>query len=763
MISDNKFIGYWKDDSSLGGELATKIKVKKGKRRLDKLFFRVLENASDSLLVRVNFYSADTKFPQKKLNAKNIKYLIRGEQEDITIDLAPYSVYVLDDFIVSLELLKVYGNHVGFAVSAADGYGVSYTRLASQSNWKEHIGSTIGFFLKTSYLKKDIDESKKDFETKESDLETELLSQPTAELQKERIVSGIVYHDGQPLSKASIETLGNDSSEIVRTDDFGRYTLEVVPREVLAFSYPGMQTVEVIVEDVTSILNIDLFNRIEKLDEVIVTDRRIKKTQEELKFEYFENKNLINTPRGIIDKTKSGFFIQIINNEDFNAGAIDFIGAIQGKFAGRVVRPFNNPMDAKVYFNRARSSLNLIEYLSGSFGVSSYSGAIFDVDGNVTGMAPISIPIENIERIALIPGVHATNIYGSIAEMGVVIINTKGANMVHTPNSKEPYDHMRSQNNKFDEGSLTKHVRSGPSLMIKELYKSKDEVTALATLDKNWTFYSRSAHNLFDTSAYFREVLENDEKADEILSKIGHLFKNDPVALKALAYKYEELNKIEEAIETYISILKLRPRYSQSYRDLANIYTKNNDTRNAYEIYLRYIVSRRTDTLPSPLKGIDSIIRTELVNLKQRPMNKWKRSKVYELTDFEPDYWPVRILVEWNNSEAEFDLQFVNPSNHYTIWNHTFKNSPEKIKDEKRKGYSSEQFFIDENAKGLWKVNLNYFGNKGFTPTYFKITIFHHYGTKYQTEEIRFYKIDENNININLFSVMNNPKKELVK
>ena len=51
-----KGIGYWKDSVALGGELASLIRVDKGLRKLNALFFDVLYNPSDSLKLRLNFY-----------------------------------------------------------------------------------------------------------------------------------------------------------------------------------------------------------------------------------------------------------------------------------------------------------------------------------------------------------------------------------------------------------------------------------------------------------------------------------------------------------------------------------------------------------------------------------------------------------------------------------------------------------------------------------------------------------------------------------
>ena len=48
--------GYWNKNIALGGELATKVKARQGRRQLNSLEFEVWENPSDSVLIRVNIY-----------------------------------------------------------------------------------------------------------------------------------------------------------------------------------------------------------------------------------------------------------------------------------------------------------------------------------------------------------------------------------------------------------------------------------------------------------------------------------------------------------------------------------------------------------------------------------------------------------------------------------------------------------------------------------------------------------------------------------
>ena len=48
----------------------------------------------------------------------------------------------------------------------------------------------------------------------------------------------------------------------------------------------------------------------------------------------------------------------------------------------------------------------------------------------------------------------------------------------------------------------------------------------------------------------------------------------------------------------------------------------------------------------------------------------------------------VRLIFEWDNSEAEFELEFVNPQGQAYSFIHTYEYNDDQINDEKKRGYS---------------------------------------------------------------------------
>ena len=67
------------------------------------------------------------------------------------------------------------------------------------------------------------------------------------------------------------------------------------------------------------------------------------------------------------------------------------------------------------------------------------------------------------------------------------------------------------------------------------------------------------------------------EFAIKILKSIAEKAKDNPKALKTIAYKLEEIGEFKNAKIIYQRLLSIRPLDEQSYRDLALIYKENED------------------------------------------------------------------------------------------------------------------------------------------------------------------------------------------
>ena len=209
--------GYWNKDIALGGELATKIPVRKGPRKLRRLSFTVADKAADSVLVRVNIYDEVGKLPQKNLVNNNILVTLNSVGVN-NVDLRPYDIEVSDDFILSLELLKVYGDKIDLVLLASNTfgrYGDSYKRYASQDKWEAIEGFAMAYVLDTDYYTLPKGRYKK------------------KEGRKNRVISGYIFKRGRGVS--NIRVFNETTKESVLTDSKGKYTIEAETNDILRF------------------------------------------------------------------------------------------------------------------------------------------------------------------------------------------------------------------------------------------------------------------------------------------------------------------------------------------------------------------------------------------------------------------------------------------------------------------------------------------------------------------------------------------------
>lgn len=147
---DERIIGYWKDIEGLGGEILTKVKVRSKNTKLHNLKFKVLENGSDSLLVRVNVYDVDRGVVGRNLLKESINYTIDAKSGLVSIPLEKYGIYVHENIIVGIELLKIYGSQIGFSLAGSRSEGISFVRYKSQDRYKPVEKTTMAFELDMS-------------------------------------------------------------------------------------------------------------------------------------------------------------------------------------------------------------------------------------------------------------------------------------------------------------------------------------------------------------------------------------------------------------------------------------------------------------------------------------------------------------------------------------------------------------------------------------------------------------------------------------
>lgn len=548
-----------------------------------------------------------------------------------------------------------------------------------------------------------------------------------------REIGGKVTHDGFPLKNVEISIKGTSNG--ATTNENGVFSLKAKQGDILVFTHLGMKTVEVILEYSTTTLNLKMASKEVELDEVVI-EKRKKNRGIEREIEFDNKPDMIRTQQGIFNTRASGLSIRMIKGDELNPGSPTFLEAIRGQLNGRVT--YGNGIfdeDRTTVYLRITTSL-----LGGQ------QPAIYDLDGVVLYKPPLFLTLQEIDRIAIIRGIGASGRYGRIGHGGVIVINTKRGKYKNPKLTNRFKDSMKLSRKRAAEAYATINWNSEPPKQLNKLYNTKTEAKALEYFEATKEQLYESPFDAIEAGRYFINIWGNYDKANTIWNKVKRKNANNAVILKALAYIYEENNDLVSAMQVYQAISSLRPNYIQSYRDLAKINAELDRADKALKLYAIKLLEKEVGVQ----SGIDSIIGIESHQLVKRKKNELaiKVKDIEETLGFNP----IRVVMEWNHGESEFEMQCMNPPNYYS-WKHTFEDNPERIKEEKQLGYSSKQFYLNKDLGGKWRFNLNYFGNKSTDPTYLMVTIYFDYGKSTQNKVLKVFRLMTEDKNMHLLTI----------
>jgi tetratricopeptide (TPR) repeat protein len=545
-----------------------------------------------------------------------------------------------------------------------------------------------------------------DFMIKEIEDKTVYTNESGIKYVSKGAIHGKVFTASGPIQGATIR-IQNTYIE-VQSDVDGFFDIDAKIGDILEVSFLGMEDKKVAIPN--SKVFILMKPEGELLDEV-----ELKGTK--------KSSNKVETAYGKKNKDAIGYAIGTMTAGDIKPRHIYLSDVIRGNFSGVRVIGFG---DNARYIVRGGNS---------SFSLS--SSPIFDVDGNIFTSPPSFIMPQQIESISILKSLAATNKYGSEGRNGVFVIKMKRA--VWDGDTSKVGSAIVKGNDYLERLPLINSNKQTP-LYLTQLQSAR-------TLEAAVNIYKThkeqtpqlSIPYFLDASDYFMKW--DMDIAFTILSNIAPLAYNNPKALKTLAFKLEELDKIEEAKLIYEHIVDLRPKDAQSYRDLALIYGSTGNYGKAMKLYKKMLNNsiRGVD-----FKGLYKIIANELQHLIALHRSKVDYSNVhadYLKADFKYD---LRIVFEWNDPDTEFELQFVNPQKKYYNWTHSILKNKERLLNEIKFGYSSEEFIIDDAHSGEWIINIQSLNQETkFNPTYLKYTVFKNYGLSNETKEVKVIKLFE--------------------
>ncbi len=518
-------------------------------------------------------------------------------------------------------------------------------------------------------------------------------------------IFGKIFNVKGPIQGASIKV---KNSLIEAKSDFeGFFKIKADVDDVLMINYLGMIEKQLFIEDLSD-KYVLLKTNTQILDQVTITGSS-------------DLNDEVDTGYGKKKKKSLGFSTSTITSEDISPAALTIVDAIRGKFA--------NVQVAYDQDGAATGNKQKVYVRGGSLSINNSAAAIFDVEGFIYPDVPDFIDPQQIESITLLRSMSATNRYGSQGRGGVFLVKLKSL----ARKTKRLLNTLEVKGNDYTEQIYSVDLDSLIPYYIKD-YKNANSITeakkTFFKLQKN--IYELSIPFYIESYNYFKKLDYN--FAVEILKTVSQKAKDNPKALKTIAYKLEESGDYEKAKIIYKRLLNIRPEDEQTYRDLALIYIENKEYELAASMYNKMLKNK----IPNVnVLGLQETIVNEASHLY------WTKADKLILTDFplktlktfipENDWknfgYDYRIVFDWNDPAVEFNIQFVDPKNKYFNWSHTIIDDKEILEDELNYGYNTEEFIIEKSDKGDWIINIeNYSIEDNNNPTYIKYTVYKNYG-----------------------------------
>ena len=554
-----------------------------------------------------------------------------------------------------------------------------------------------------------------------------------------KIVGTVIGQVGDtvgPISNVSIRVEGTQQGTY--TQDDGTFKIDVAPGAILVFSYIGKKSKRIRITDKKT-LNVNLDYDDENLDEVVLVAQR-------------SDDDVINAGFGKVKKDQLGYDVKSIGDKDIAPIDTNVSTAATGKFSGVSVNPVAGLSESQIRtVQTILGNTNPLIVVDG-IPISQSGGGSRDlvVSGVSQGGIESFMNPEDIADITILKSHAATNKYGTLGVNGVILITSKTGQAAKDLDSKRKAKPLGTTATYTGNAESLSELADTPYINALRITESVDEAYDVYIQERRR--YGDRAEFYLDAAQYFKGW-NNQFMTNRVLSNILEIAANDIPVLRALAYTYEAENQPAEAAKIYERILQLNTDKAQAYRDMALSYSDQGRAKDALAIY-KQITSGASGK--ASFGAIQESLNKEARNFVR------KHKTAVSTGDLDPTYRQQvgklykRIVIEWNDPKAEFDLQIVNPQKRYFTWPHTQKEAYQRMARETSEGFNMEEFFLTNGDKGQWSFNVV---NYGFTdddkgqPVFMKFTIYTDYGTPQERKETKLVRLSEIDKEINVLTI----------
>ncbi|MDC8004028.1 TonB-dependent receptor plug domain-containing protein [Aureisphaera galaxeae] len=528
------------------------------------------------------------------------------------------------------------------------------------------------------------------------------------------LYTGNVYGDDVVPETVSIAIKGT-KNKIVPSSD-GSFKLKAKPGDILVVEAPGLPPVEEAMTE-NSNLNVWIRNEGVELEQVFIqNDQR----EEGSQMEAFGFDRL--------EKRKIGFAVTSLKREELNQAVTNISDAVEGRFTG-VQKRRNQDLSEAV--------------IRGQNTISNNNFAMILIDGvpiarSNSSRNPMSqrrelsdfIDPNNVADVTILKGYAATNQYGSEGSNGVILIKTKAMAAMEEARDRREEEKEQKRTNQYQST-----IKPPPTYSQSYLASLKRQPNTNAARE---TYFNQREKQITNPN-YFIDLFDffatqNQGLAKTIGSNILEIHANDFAALRSLLFKAKEKKYYDMELDVAKAMLNSHPNRIQAYMDLAKAQENNGNYQAALDLLLA--ITKGTANPNVDFTPLHKTAHQEIRNLVASHKDKLELSKI-QVKHLKKEPLDARIVFDWSDWDADFELTFVNPQRDFVTWKHTAENQ-DRLLDEQIKGYLLEEFEIAGGEKGLWQVNVKYLGNRtegNDKPVFLRCLVQYGFGTSNERTE----------------------------
>lgn len=518
---------------------------------------------------------------------------------------------------------------------------------------------------------------------------------------------GIVLSDSVAISGASVR-VKNTLKEVI-TNAKGEYKIQANADDVLIITAPGMLPSTVYVSG-NNTQDLEIKPDATVLDEVLLYGKSTKQ------------QNVVMTGYGAKSEDAVGYQIDELTGDDIKTQHITY-DQIIAKLPGVIISGIGERKRYSFIRNMGSSALQ------DTNPIIVIDNIIYIQENGLDKLPPIDF--QTVKRVQALKSVASSNRYGILAAYGAIVITTESSE----PNEivvRETPSILATDNDYLNDAVSIADIYTKPTYINQIENASTFEVaksifeTQQKTNASNIDFY-------FSNANYFTRWDNN--FATTIGSQIAVIAPENIKALRTLAFNFEQLDAHNSAKHLYERILEIQPNQAQSYRDLAQSYENNDQYQEALDLYKRMLSNTITDV---NFTSVQEVLANDLMHLLS-----FHRSKL-DVTNIPSDYLTAkfkldrRIVFEWNDTNTEFEVQFVNPKKKYFEWRNTLLENKETFIEQAKNGSTIKEFIIDDAESGVWQINIKAISEPNtHNPTYLKYTVYENFGLTNESKKVK--------------------------